>query len=111
MVNFLQEACFAYGLIADYKRRPEMNTAFSHALKAAGGAAREAKIIGTNNDWFCKWLGPLFTGLYIATMSHEVLSGEISLGKFLATASIFGKVSGDFGDLYKQFIEVHQSGP
>eukprot|EP00747_Dinoflagellata_sp_TGD_P129662 gnl/TRDRNA2_/TRDRNA2_174718_c3_seq3.p1 gnl/TRDRNA2_/TRDRNA2_174718_c3~~gnl/TRDRNA2_/TRDRNA2_174718_c3_seq3.p1 ORF type:complete len:587 (+),score=120.50 gnl/TRDRNA2_/TRDRNA2_174718_c3_seq3:114-1763(+) len=107
VLSFVQEASSAYGLIADYKQRPQTNEMFLEKLKEARAAEGRALIIACNNNWFCKWLGPVFTGLYIATQAYGVLNGNISLGKFLATSSIFGHVSDDFGEFYEQLMAVN----
>eukprot|EP00747_Dinoflagellata_sp_TGD_P145142 gnl/TRDRNA2_/TRDRNA2_176567_c1_seq19.p1 gnl/TRDRNA2_/TRDRNA2_176567_c1~~gnl/TRDRNA2_/TRDRNA2_176567_c1_seq19.p1 ORF type:complete len:398 (-),score=45.62 gnl/TRDRNA2_/TRDRNA2_176567_c1_seq19:64-1128(-) len=39
-------------------------------------------------------------------MAPMVFSGDITLGKLLATLRIFDSISDDFGDLYEQFIKI-----
>eukprot|EP00747_Dinoflagellata_sp_TGD_P214050 gnl/TRDRNA2_/TRDRNA2_86945_c0_seq2.p1 gnl/TRDRNA2_/TRDRNA2_86945_c0~~gnl/TRDRNA2_/TRDRNA2_86945_c0_seq2.p1 ORF type:complete len:886 (-),score=158.08 gnl/TRDRNA2_/TRDRNA2_86945_c0_seq2:35-2692(-) len=106
VVDFVQETCVAYDLISDYKQRPQVGDMFHGKLTDSLHTENAARVIETNNNWFTKWLGPLFAGFYLAAMAPLVLSGEQTLGRLLATLRIFGQVSEDFTDLYDQFIKV-----
>eukprot|EP00747_Dinoflagellata_sp_TGD_P145163 gnl/TRDRNA2_/TRDRNA2_176567_c1_seq8.p1 gnl/TRDRNA2_/TRDRNA2_176567_c1~~gnl/TRDRNA2_/TRDRNA2_176567_c1_seq8.p1 ORF type:complete len:801 (-),score=89.74 gnl/TRDRNA2_/TRDRNA2_176567_c1_seq8:132-2534(-) len=106
VLHFVQESCSIYDLISDYKQRPQVDEVFLGKLNETREAEQAAKTIEKNNDWFTKWLGPTFGGIYLAVMAPLVFSGHITLGKLLATLRIFDSISDDFGDLYDQFIKI-----
>ena len=41
-----------------------------------------------NNQYFPKWMGPLYIGVYIATQAGLVFDGELSLGTFLVATLV-----------------------
>jgi ATPase subunit of ABC transporter with duplicated ATPase domains len=65
-----------------------------------GGAAMEEEAVVKNNDYFSKWLGPVFVGAYTAFASQPVFDGTVSMGMFLATIQIFQELSVDYGEVY-----------
>ncbi|CAJ1328439.1 unnamed protein product [Effrenium voratum] len=98
-----------YPLIACYFQRPAMNDRF---------AARAAKLQETEipessydltSEFFFQWLAPLFVGCYMAFYSPLVLSGELALGTFLATISVFKEVSSNFVDGYGGLKKVRKA--
>lgn len=53
-----------------------------------------------NDDFFPKWLGPIYMGLYIALDAGQVLRGEVTLGTFLATLALMKDISSEFSEAY-----------
>jgi len=108
VIEVVHEACDKYRLIADYFQRPQICDHFQRATIELTEAQIPAELIRTNNDYFPKWLGPVFIGLYIAREAGEVLSvpPTISLGTFLATVKIFGELSEQFSEGYEELMKV-----
>mmetsp|Transcript_20245 Transcript_20245/g.56184 ORF Transcript_20245/g.56184 Transcript_20245/m.56184 type:complete len:904 (+) Transcript_20245:66-2777(+) len=104
--EMISEACAKYSLMADYGRRPQINETFSKMANAQRLSKVPERQVALNNGYFPKWLGPVFTAFYVVSVSSAVLSGEVSLGVFLATMSVFGKVSHDFESLYTMLLGV-----
>merc|ERR1740117_1259760 len=76
-----------------------MNELFAETAESMKNILIPEATVVQNNRYFAKWLGPLFVGLYTAFASEPVFTGEVSLGKFLATISIFGELSNNFGEV------------
>ena len=57
-----------------------------------------APVFRNHNNYFPKWLGPVFTAGYICVYTSTVISGGISVGTFLATIKVFTELSGKFAE-------------
>jgi len=107
LIDLTTEVCAKYRLIADYAQRPQMNDLFQRRADELRRSEIPESQVELNNNYFPKWLGPIFSGAYIAWASEYVLTKEMSLGVFLATLSVFSEVSGDFSSLYERVMEVN----
>merc|ERR1719281_1930877 len=87
VVAIVGETCNSYRLVADYAQRPQMNEVFKKKADDLRKAEIPESQIKMNNNYFPKWLGPLFTGFYIVSRAKDVESyfnpnGMITLGEF-----------------------------
>ena len=99
VLSLAAEVCHRYRLIADYFQRPQMNEIFARKTDELRSKSVPEALAGVNDEYFPKWLGPLFVGVYIALYSHSVFSGAISLGTFLATIGIMKDISSEFAEV------------
>mmetsp|Transcript_72169 Transcript_72169/g.168920 ORF Transcript_72169/g.168920 Transcript_72169/m.168920 type:complete len:800 (+) Transcript_72169:45-2444(+) len=100
------EVCNRYRLVADYFQRPAMNEAFQESSSILRQKLNRKHLADVNDDMFPKWLGPFFTGLYIAVDANRVFNGDITLGTFLATISILGSISDQFSSAYAVVMKL-----
>lgn len=98
-----------YELIADYFQRPHCNDHFAKLLARTNRVETGLNMVRTNNNYWPKWLGPLFTGAYIAFLAPAVLAGDADLGVFLATIHVFRDMSDGFGEFYSLTMKVNDS--
>lgn len=101
LTEIISDTCFNYRLIAAYKQRPKINEVFKLNADQYNAFQIPKDVIILNNNYWSKWLGPLFTGIFVVFSASSVRSGELSLGKFLATIGIFANISSDFSELYR----------
>lgn len=106
LFEVVQEACHKYTVIAEYAQRPQMCDKFQEALERLNHAVLPAELVKTNNNYFPKWLGPTFTGIYIALSARAVLNGSVSLGAFVATTRIFKELSEQFSEMYNELMKI-----
>eukprot|EP00930_Biecheleria_cincta_P072845 TRINITY_DN6018_c0_g1_i1.p1 TRINITY_DN6018_c0_g1~~TRINITY_DN6018_c0_g1_i1.p1 ORF type:complete len:906 (-),score=152.00 TRINITY_DN6018_c0_g1_i1:183-2900(-) len=107
VVGFISETCDKFNLIAEYQQRSQMNEIFEAKTEATRISEIPENQVQLNNDYFPKWLGPVFSGGYIALCSGAVLDGSISMGVFLAMISVFGEVSGDFEGIFCLLMSIN----
>eukprot|EP00930_Biecheleria_cincta_P072846 TRINITY_DN6018_c0_g2_i1.p1 TRINITY_DN6018_c0_g2~~TRINITY_DN6018_c0_g2_i1.p1 ORF type:complete len:930 (-),score=128.93 TRINITY_DN6018_c0_g2_i1:71-2725(-) len=107
VVAFVSETCEKFNLIAEYEQRSQMNEIFEAKTEATRISEIPENQVQLNNDYFPKWLGPAFSGGYIAICSGAVLDGRISMGVFLAMISVFGEVSGDFEGIFVLLMSIN----
>lgn len=107
LIDITTETCAKYRLIADYRQRPQMNDLFAKRAEELRRCLIPEMQVELNNNYFPKWLGPTFNAVYIAFAAELVLKGELTLGVFLATLSVFSEVSGDFSSLYCLVMDVN----
>eukprot|EP00930_Biecheleria_cincta_P047101 TRINITY_DN32589_c0_g1_i1.p1 TRINITY_DN32589_c0_g1~~TRINITY_DN32589_c0_g1_i1.p1 ORF type:complete len:827 (-),score=142.55 TRINITY_DN32589_c0_g1_i1:24-2504(-) len=107
VVAFVSETCDKFNLIAEYEQRSQMNEIFEAKTEATRVAEIPENQVQINNDYFPKWLGPVFAGGYIALCSEAVLDGSLSMGVFLAMISVFGEVSGDFEGIFCLLMSIN----
>jgi len=107
LIDLTTETCAKYRLIADYAQRPQMNDLFQKRAEELRRSLIPEVQVELNNNYFPKWLGPCFNAVYIAITARSVLVGDVSLGVFLATLSVFSEVSSDFGSLYEQIMDIN----
>eukprot|EP00437_Effrenium_voratum_P005659 CAMPEP_0181427244 /NCGR_PEP_ID=MMETSP1110-20121109/16071_1 /TAXON_ID=174948 /ORGANISM="Symbiodinium sp., Strain CCMP421" /LENGTH=824 /DNA_ID=CAMNT_0023550449 /DNA_START=48 /DNA_END=2522 /DNA_ORIENTATION=+ len=100
------EVCQRYRLIADYFQRPQMNEIFARQTNELRREYIPEKVEAVNNEYFPKWLGPVFVSIYIAMDAKSVFEGTISLGTFLATIQVMRDVSSEFADAYNMILEL-----
>eukprot|EP00439_Symbiodinium_sp_Y106_P070289 s872_g12.t1 len=100
------EVCQRYRLIADYFQRPQMNEIFARQTNELRRQYIPEKVEAVNNEYFPKWLGPVFVSIYIAMDAKSVFEGTISLGTFLATIQVMKDVSSEFADAYNMILEL-----
>ena len=108
VLRIVAEVCDRYRLISDYFQRPQMNEAFAASAGMLRASKKRAALASLNDAMFPQWLGPGFTGLYIAVDAGNVLSGKLSLGTFLATVSILGSISTQLAGVYELTLEIKE---
>jgi len=108
MLQIVQDISSNYPLIAHYMQRPQANERFAGKADEMRQAAIPCSNIRVNNNYCAKWLGPAFTCLYMILKAPGVLSDppNPTLGAFLATVKVFESVGNDFGDLYKELMQI-----
>lgn len=79
---------------------------FQEALETLNNAVLPAERVKCNNNYFPKWLGPVFTGIYVAYSARAVLDGSVSLGAFVATTRIFKELSEQFSEMYNELMTI-----
>merc|ERR1712072_829840 len=92
-LKVVQETCNKYNLVTDYQQRPHMNDIFKTSVEEVGKAFRTTESIKANDLGFCRFLGPLFVGIHIATNGLNVINQKTSLGLFLATIAVYREFS------------------
>eukprot|EP00747_Dinoflagellata_sp_TGD_P074057 gnl/TRDRNA2_/TRDRNA2_158171_c4_seq1.p1 gnl/TRDRNA2_/TRDRNA2_158171_c4~~gnl/TRDRNA2_/TRDRNA2_158171_c4_seq1.p1 ORF type:complete len:859 (+),score=147.28 gnl/TRDRNA2_/TRDRNA2_158171_c4_seq1:373-2577(+) len=104
--GMLVRAVTGFGLITDYKQRSFVVERYEQLLSKQGGP--EMKLIKFNfwNEQLVPWLTLIAIGGYIALGSQEVLSGDVSLGQFLATINVYK----DLGDRFEGVYTILRSG-
>lgn len=107
LIDLTTETCAKYRLIADYSQRSQMNDIFERRATELRKSTIPELQVELNNNYFPRWLGPLFIGGYIAISARPVLQHDISLGVFLATLSVFSEVSSDFSSFYKHVMSIN----
>lgn len=100
VLRLVSEVCQRYRLIADYFQRPLMNEAFQKSASEMRRNMIPESVAHLNDDFFPKWLGPIYMGLYIALDAGQVLRGEVTLGTFLATLALMKDISSEFSEAY-----------
>lgn len=107
--TIISETCQKYSLIADYQQRPLMIDVFTASAEEFDEADVKANSIAVNSACFGRILGPLFICTHIALHTHNVLSGEMSLGSFLTTITVFKEFSELYSEAYATFLRISSS--
>eukprot|EP00746_Dinoflagellata_sp_MGD_P082955 gnl/MRDRNA2_/MRDRNA2_32985_c0_seq1.p1 gnl/MRDRNA2_/MRDRNA2_32985_c0~~gnl/MRDRNA2_/MRDRNA2_32985_c0_seq1.p1 ORF type:complete len:588 (+),score=99.87 gnl/MRDRNA2_/MRDRNA2_32985_c0_seq1:120-1766(+) len=107
----VNETCRTYRLVAEYYQRPQMNAVFKKKTNDLRKVEVPERSIKMNNNYFPKWLGPIFTCVYIFMQAGNVAcwankDGPLSLGTFLTTIHIFREISDDFSELYVVVMRI-----
>lgn len=87
----------------------KINDIFVQKSEALRAARLPGLLFDLNTKWFLKWLIPVFIGLFIYKDAHNVLSGEMSIGAFLATQHVIQLMVGQFLVGYRDFKGVLRS--
>jgi len=108
VIGLVNEATTKYGLIADYQQRPQFCELFEERSKELSEGRLPMERMIVNNNYAPKWLGPVFTGVYIAMNAQKVLANEsdLPLGVFLATVRVFAELAENFEGAYEELIEI-----
>jgi len=109
VVEVVNEVVTRYTLIADYQQRPQMCELFAEKTSELCEAKIPVEVFRNHNNYFPKWLGPIFTASYIAAYTTTVISGGISVGTFLATIKVFTELSGKFAEGYSDLMKIMAS--
>jgi len=109
VVQFVQECCQHYRLIADYMLRPTMCDRFSQKCEQRIEIGLDLEKVQCNNEQFPKWLGAIFVGVYIAYAASSVLNGSLSVGTFLATIKVFQELAEKFEEGYSVLGKVNNA--
>lgn len=108
LIDLTTETCAKYRLIADYMQRPQMNEMFEKRATELRLSQIPEEQVEVFYNYVPKWLGPIFICGYIALTAEPVLTGEVSLGVFLASLSVFGEVSSDFSKMYEHVMAIYK---
>eukprot|EP00746_Dinoflagellata_sp_MGD_P079517 gnl/MRDRNA2_/MRDRNA2_31803_c0_seq1.p1 gnl/MRDRNA2_/MRDRNA2_31803_c0~~gnl/MRDRNA2_/MRDRNA2_31803_c0_seq1.p1 ORF type:complete len:882 (+),score=131.99 gnl/MRDRNA2_/MRDRNA2_31803_c0_seq1:194-2839(+) len=100
-----------YQLYADYNCRPQAVDAMEAVINKVNGAITARAAVHVNNKYFAPWLRDIILCLWIVFGGHWVLVGNIKLGEYLATASIFSAVGGGFLQIYETILVMSACAP
>lgn len=106
MLAFVSDTAKNYRLISNYQQRPKINMEFAKKSAAAAQAKIGPTDVVTNNDYFTRWLGPVFVGCYIIFEAKALLTGHLGHGTFVATLSIFSEISDSFSEGFQQVNKI-----
>merc|ERR1719191_1896717 len=106
LAEMVEETCSKYSLIAEYGQRPLAAERFAEVTEEVSEAGLDVEIVKTNNEQFPEWLGPVFTGAYIAFAANSVFMGQLQVGVFLATTRVFKELAEAFASLYEIMIDI-----
>jgi len=106
LATVTEETCAKYILIAEYGQRPHAAERFETIGEEVSEAGLDLEIVKTNNEQFPEWLGPVFTGAYIAFAANSVYKGDLKVGVFLATTRVFKELAEAFGHLYNIMVKI-----
>jgi ABC-type multidrug transport system fused ATPase/permease subunit len=95
LVMLSHEFCLKYRLIADFYKRHIMSDVFSKSVDDYTGARRSESMVKLVTLSITRFLSGFFICYFIIRKTPAVLSGEFSLGLFLATITIFGTYLSD----------------
>eukprot|EP00928_Gymnodinium_smaydae_P004027 TRINITY_DN11411_c1_g1_i1.p1 TRINITY_DN11411_c1_g1~~TRINITY_DN11411_c1_g1_i1.p1 ORF type:complete len:1183 (+),score=184.34 TRINITY_DN11411_c1_g1_i1:77-3625(+) len=109
VMRFVTSVCEHFQLIAGFRQRPQVCEMLNEHLEESGTATLNLEITELNNKYFSMWLGPFFTGVYMALYAPKVLSGGLELGVFLATVRIFKELSEVFTEIYEALVKTSTS--
>jgi len=93
-------------LIADYNQRPQINELFGQRCESLRQVILKQIVLSKDNMFFPKLLGPALIALYTAVGASLVLSGELKLGVYLATISVFGEICASFSEFFGLVMNV-----
>merc|ERR1719482_1358260 len=106
VVECVQDSCSKYELISSFHQRPQINALFWGKVNELNESALPIELMELHSTYIPDWLATILVGGYIALMSPSVFSGDLSLGKFLATTRIFKEVGETFNEGYEQFMDL-----
>lgn len=106
VLSLAAEVCQRYRLIADYFQRPQMNEIFARKTDELRRQSVPEAVQGVNSEYFPKWLGPLFVGVYVALYSPSVFDNSVSLGTFLAMIHVMKDISSEFAEAYDIILDL-----
>jgi ABC-type multidrug transport system fused ATPase/permease subunit len=103
---FVNEAMNKIPVIADYNQRPQINELFAGKSEDLRQMQMPENFVIKNNMFFPHLLGPALVALYTAVGGSMVLEGEMNLGVYLATISVFGEICSAFADFFHQVMNI-----
>lgn len=95
LLSFTHDVAVNYVLVEEYGKRPGIVDGFTERAWDVCSAVLEKDKFMMNTEFVLKWLGPLMTALYICLEGPNVVSGDETLGAFLAFVKIIKDSSGD----------------
>merc|ERR1740123_2532430 len=69
------------------------------------------ELFDLTEESFPEWVSAFFTMVYIIWFSHDVLTGILSVGTFIAMVRILGEMGEEFAEGYDQFRKLVQTAP
>jgi ABC-type multidrug transport system fused ATPase/permease subunit len=109
IVKIVQESCRNYSLISLYQQRPQIFDIFFDATEEVDDATVQVNIVKTNSMFCGLLVGPLFIAIHIIRWTPHVLAGEMTLGIFLATISVYKEFQAVYRDAYSTFLLISVS--
>lgn len=89
------ESCRKFELVRDYSKRSVMNDMFAHAVRKYSKEMIPETMVELTTQYTTKFLSGIFIAIYIVAKTPDVLNGDLSLGIFLATITVFGTYLSD----------------
>eukprot|EP00747_Dinoflagellata_sp_TGD_P096055 gnl/TRDRNA2_/TRDRNA2_166713_c3_seq2.p1 gnl/TRDRNA2_/TRDRNA2_166713_c3~~gnl/TRDRNA2_/TRDRNA2_166713_c3_seq2.p1 ORF type:complete len:514 (-),score=54.83 gnl/TRDRNA2_/TRDRNA2_166713_c3_seq2:19-1485(-) len=106
LVHCVHSISANFRLIADYSQRSSMIEKWLDVVRTYNKTRREFGKVSTNNRYFMTWLTTLFIAGYMLISGPRVLSGEWSLGMFLADIKVIEIVGKEYGTMYEEVLKV-----
>eukprot|EP00929_Paragymnodinium_shiwhaense_P080068 TRINITY_DN41736_c0_g5_i1.p1 TRINITY_DN41736_c0_g5~~TRINITY_DN41736_c0_g5_i1.p1 ORF type:complete len:839 (-),score=137.69 TRINITY_DN41736_c0_g5_i1:136-2544(-) len=108
-LNELTDNLSNFRSVADYLKRPLIIDKVSEEIVAANAAVVFNAAVKTNNMAVLEWLSKLIEVLWVLFGGWQVTRGNVDIGTFLATLSIFKANFAQLGKMYGQFLVVQSS--
>lgn len=108
LIGIIAQTCERYLTIRYYSRRSAREEMYRQKADQSRQAELPVTIVQNNNLYASKWMGPVFTGVYVCMTAPLVLKGNLALGFFLATISILEDMSSLFLDVYERFQKISE---
>jgi ABC-type multidrug transport system fused ATPase/permease subunit len=107
METLVCEATQKYQLVHSYNIRAVVSTMFDQACRSHNKERIAVHIASLSTIYITRFLSSIFVGTYIVVKAPAVLSGELSLGIFLAVISIFTTTLCEtMSDLNSRFLQL-----
>merc|ERR1719271_1578738 len=106
LIGTISQTCEKYSTIKHYFRSSQREELYRRKAENTRAADVPVHVVMNNNLYSAMWLGPIFIGVYVCATAHQVLSGEVKLGFFLATISILQDMSALFLEVYKYYQKI-----
>merc|ERR1719506_3642744 len=100
VVQSVTEACDKLSMIAAFNQRERINDIFGERVEALAEAIEPHEAFELHSKYVPNWVATILISGYTAYAAALVLSGDLSLGRFLATIRIFKEVGESFNELY-----------
>jgi ABC-type multidrug transport system fused ATPase/permease subunit len=109
VVQSVTEACDKLSMIAAFNQREKINDIFGERVEALAEAMEPHEAFELHSKYVPSWVSTILVSAYTAWAATDVLSGQLSLGRFLATIRIFKEVGESFNELYEQWMCVRST--
>lgn len=106
VVDSVNDYVDSYQLISDYRKEEMCIRDFGKCVKVLNTASREAGVVLKNNAYFAKWCSIVTIAVWTFVGGGLVITGDLSLGMFLANINIFGKIGKAWGQIYSCFLSI-----
>jgi len=87
-------------------RRRQREDKFSTLVKAYNTSNRNVNVVRLTHDYFLLWLTNLAVVVYLSIGGHSVISGDESLGLFLAHLGLIYKIGKSWGSVYHSLLQL-----
>eukprot|EP00929_Paragymnodinium_shiwhaense_P081219 TRINITY_DN42452_c0_g1_i1.p1 TRINITY_DN42452_c0_g1~~TRINITY_DN42452_c0_g1_i1.p1 ORF type:complete len:816 (+),score=99.86 TRINITY_DN42452_c0_g1_i1:172-2619(+) len=95
-----------FRLIADYEQRPKVTEKFWHCVEHLSGAKESLELEHELSRFVPELVASLCTACYIMHFASDVISGKLSVGRFLAMTRIITELGLEFKELYEGALDL-----